>query len=576
MFELPDLSTLGVVPILVNAGAAIVPAIAASLASVVAVLFKPKEWVRVCRQRPYVPVIIVALGVGIFLFVDFVVLAEPTADPQKRPQAAAEASRTDWREVALKILENQALSGNLSRTVPGVPSLAAIAGGGNTVHVATSTAPATTSGPAAAGGKKPEFREQTTPLQLGNDFSRCGYDGGPVPLELKDAGFFMDEVAKENAMTLSSPVVAGRWVYGAFCVLDPPSNYGSLFCLDARTMQKRWQLDAVKDGAKDIELKGFFSSPAVTADGKYVLVGQGLHPDSDTNLLCINAATGALKWRLPSKLHMESSPAIDGDMVVIGCGAIEGDNHKPKTHPGYVVAVRISDGKELWRHDVADPESSPAIADGVAYIGSGFNGNAVVALRTESDAELAAKGLKRELWRFDTPYPMTGAITIAGGLVIAGGGNGDFVRSAPEPAGIIMALDRKTGQPKWQKKVTDSVLGAVAVADGKAVATCGSGEVFVLDVATGEVLWQTKVLQGAPILAAPAFTGRYVYVLNKEGNLCVLDIREKKLLESHYVNSPSKAGEMGMSLSSPTVAGGRVFVGTETGGLRCLIGGRFE
>jgi hypothetical protein len=43
------------------------------------------------------------------------------------------------------------------------------------------------------------------------------------------------------------------------------------------------------------------------------------------------------------------------DVVVAGAGAIEvGPEHKPKGdpngrgHPGYVLGVRISDGKELW------------------------------------------------------------------------------------------------------------------------------------------------------------------------------------------------------------------------------------
>ena len=92
-------------------------------------------------------------------------------------------------------------------------------------------------------------------------------------------------------------------------------------------------------------------------------------------------------------------------MVVVGAGAVEGNDGKPVGDPGYVFAVRISDGKQLWKQALNDPESSPAIDDaGIVYIGSGLNGKAVVALRSGSDDELRAQKLDRVVWR--TPLPI--------------------------------------------------------------------------------------------------------------------------------------------------------------------------
>src|SRR5688572_14637744 len=191
-------------------------------------------------------------------------------------------------------------------------------------------------------------------------------------------------------MYLSSPLVAGDRVYSASAtlVLSHPDKYlGSIFCLNAADGTQIWKIDKL-DGE---DLKAFFSSPALTADGKYLLIGQGLHDHTNCYLICLEADTGKLHWKIQTPLHIESSPAIHGDMVVVGAGAIEGPDHKPKGDGGYVFAVRISDGKELWRHPIADPESSPAIGpDGTVYIGSGFQGNAVVALRSETDEQLKA------------------------------------------------------------------------------------------------------------------------------------------------------------------------------------------
>jgi hypothetical protein len=51
---------LAVVPVFVNAGAVLLPALLAGLVSALALLFKPRELFRVCKKKPYVPLIVVA------------------------------------------------------------------------------------------------------------------------------------------------------------------------------------------------------------------------------------------------------------------------------------------------------------------------------------------------------------------------------------------------------------------------------------------------------------------------------------------------------------------------------------
>ena len=69
--------------------------------------------------------------------------------------------------------------------------------------------------------------------------------------------------------------------------------------------------------------------------------------------------------------------------------------------------------------------------------GAGFNGNAVVAMRGGSEEELKAKNLPRVLWKTPVAHPMTGAITLSGDLVIAGGGNSDVVHSNPQSTWVV-------------------------------------------------------------------------------------------------------------------------------------------
>jgi len=538
-------SQLAVVPIVVNAGAAMLPAILACIGSFVAILFKPRELIRVCRTRPWVPVL-VALIAGTFGVLAWLwpTPAEPGTSARRRDSAFAARTdfgpvvNIDWTKIALARINAQ----KQQREAGGAVATNAIA-------------------PRIAAGGAFVFRGGP---------ERLGSVGVDVAGSLEQAWHYYPRWTDENgveqedtqAMILSSPAYHGNRVYGASCLLDPPDNYGAIFCLDALTGSQVWSVDKIRGE----DVKGFFSSPALTADGRYLLIGQGLHPDSNCHLICIDTETGRVHWALQVSLHIESSPAIHGDMVYVGCGAIEDPaSHKPLSHPGFVLAVRISDGQERWRFDVADPESSPIVQDGVLYIGSGFNGHAIIALDTETDAQ------DRLLWRTPTPYPITGAITLTGDLVIAGGGNGDFVYRDPDPAGVVLALEKSSGQIRWRTDLPDAVLGAVA-AGPYLICPVASGQVVALDPNSGARQWTASVSGHAPVLAACAVAGQSVYAVSQDGYLARLDLATGQLQEKHYLNATDRPGAQGLSISSPLVADGHLYVGSETGGLRCYRG----
>ena len=545
-------SQFAVIPIVVNAGAALLPAILAAVATFVTLLFKPRELLRVCRAKPHIPAIVLLLAGGLYALIAFWPAAEPSATGGRRTAATpagptgAQSVYVDWTRVALARIEARQ-NGTATTAAPVSPA---------------PTAPDATS---------------TEPFIFRNGPTRLGAIGEAPAQGLKVAWKqyprWTDEngVAQEDseAMILSSPAVHGTRVFAGSCLIDPPDSFGVLFCVDAASGRQLWSTDKIQGK----EMKGFFSSPAVTADGRFVLVGQGLHPDSNCNFICADAQTGRIVWTLQVPMHLESSPAIDGDIVYIGVGAIEDPaTHKPISHPGFVLAVRISDGKEVWRHDVADPESSPIVKDGVVYIGSGFNGNAVVALRTGTDEELKSRGETRELWKTSTPYPITGAITALGDAIIAGGGNGDFVFRDPNPAGVVIALDRKTGAQLWKTPMPDAVLGAVA-AGPLLLCPVANGELVALKPEDGKQVWASRISGNAPVLAAPAIAGEEVFAVSQDGYLARFELKTGKQLEKIYINSAEKPGSQGLSISSPLVVNGRIIVGSETGGLRSYSGG---
>ncbi|HWE04073.1 MAG TPA: PQQ-binding-like beta-propeller repeat protein [Tepidisphaeraceae bacterium] len=515
------MDVIAVVPIFMSAGAAALPTIVAALTAVAALVFKPRALLQTCRRRPVLALSAIAGIAGVILFSTWLLTPAQAA----RRVQSGDRPRQDWAKVAERILA-------LEQT-----------GKAPTLMVA---------------------QAMDVPLFLGRDMSRRGYDGGAIPVGLKQIWNFRPD----ETMFLSVSAITAHYVYAAGCQTDVGGFTGLLACLDAETGAPIWQIAQ----ANDEPLRPFFSSPALSRDGKNLVIGQGLHDDHDCSLLCFDATDGHLRWSVKTPLHIESSPAIFGDIAVAGAGAIEGKDGKAVGDPGYVLAVSISDGRELWRQSVNDPESSPAIDDaGVVYIGSGFNGSAVIALRSETDQELQDKKLPRVIWQTPVAYPVTSAITLAGDLAIAGAGNSDYVYSNPNPQGAVVALDRKTGQIRWRTNFQDAVLGEVAYADGKLICPLRTGEVTALNAVDGTVLWRARVSGAAPVLAGCALAGNRVYAVSRDGYLAIIDANDGKVLEKTYLNDQARPGT-GLSVSAPQVVGGRVIAGSETGGLKSFVG----
>jgi outer membrane protein assembly factor BamB len=515
---------LAVVPIFVGAGAAMWPTILAAITSVAAIVLRPRQLVALVLRRPVAAAAWTA-GIALVACVACWLLDAPAG----RAAAHADAPglpRIDWSKIAMDIIARQQSA--VAATTPAAPA------------------------------------DLGAALVLGHDFARTSYGGGASPMKLKPMWTFHPE----DTMFLSTAAVTPTRVYAAGCQNDLGGYTGLLTCLDSQTGKPLWQ---VTDNGDD-PLKPFFSSPAITHDGKFLLIGQGLHEDRNCALLCFDAASGHLLWSDKTSLHVESSPAIRGDFVAVGCGAIEGTDGKAIGDPGHVIGVRISDGHEIFRVPVNDPESSPAIDDdGVVYIGSGFNGCAIVAIRSESDDELAARHLNRVAWRTPVSQPILCAVTLAGDTVIAAGGNGDFVRSRPDAVGVVMALDKHTGKIRWQQSFDDAVLGEIASGDGMLYCPARTGVVTALSLSDGKPIWTTHISGNAPVLAGCALTGSQLYAVANDGCLAILDPKTGTVLERTMLNDAGAAAS-GLSLSAPQVLNGHVIVGSQSGGLRCLSG----
>ncbi len=130
---------LAVVPIFVSAGAAVTPTIVAAIASVGAIILKPRELLRLTRERPLlIGGILTTLALLIALIAFFI--TRPSA---RAATIAHLPARDDWAKVAQRIIDRQAAG---------------------TIPVATST---TTSAPTNSATSAPHHRSpRPIPRQL--------------------------------------------------------------------------------------------------------------------------------------------------------------------------------------------------------------------------------------------------------------------------------------------------------------------------------------------------------------------------------------------------------------------------
>jgi outer membrane protein assembly factor BamB len=333
----------------------------------------------------------------------------------------------------------------------------------------------------------------------------------------------------------SAPCVdAGRVVIG--CGDD------GVWCVDLATGKVLWRIEGgpyydVKEGPQANALAAL-EGRSVVASGTAVREGLGAKGKDDAGVLVLDVKT----FREHSGLPVTASEPNSGF---------------ERTITGKVVKPaqgRLRIEAAFFNPDSESPPAAAAI-DGrrVFLFGSGLEGRRVNCV----DAATGAL-----IWKSPTPHPAFGAPTVDGDRVLVGVGNGNFLASDPKPAGAVLCFSLKDGKELWKVAVGDNVIGAVAVAGGKAYACSRDGHVHVLDAAKGAVLAKWPV--GAPMVSSPAVTADAVTVATDAGKLFSFDRASGELLWSFPLSPGSPI------FCSPGVGGGSVFVGTRSKGVFAL------
>lgn len=333
---------------------------------------------------------------------------------------------------------------------------------------------------------------------------------------------------------LSSPAVSGRHVIA----LGSRAGRGRLFCWDQKTGEIVWT--AAIEG-----LRRTFSSPVVT--GEMLIVGEGVHETSDARVLCIDLRRGyegQILWEWRTSSHVESTPVVAEGKVFANAG----DDGVYCFH----LQPQASAREQLIWHVpgeiLPDAETCLAYDSQRVFVGLGEHGRAIAVLDSETG---------RLFKKIATKHPVFGTPAIDAGRLYVGTGGGSLLNSPAQPGGAVMCLDLQTLEVIWTFPTGDSVMGAVVVGE-EAIHFCSAdGTVFRVST-DGEELarWTTP----ARLVTSPALSATTLYVVAADGVLTALRLPD--LTPDWNV----VLGQPGVYVSSPVIAGDRLFLGTPRNG----------
>jgi outer membrane protein assembly factor BamB len=245
------------------------------------------------------------------------------------------------------------------------------------------------------------------------------------------------------------------------------TSFGGLFALSTANGDILWASEECRYSGS--------SYPVVAVNGIVYASASG-------SLIALNAKDGTKLWNytIGGDVYMPSSPAVANGVVYIGSA----DNHK-------VYALDAEKGDLFWEYTTGGAvTSSPTVANGIVYIGS--DDNKLYALNATTG---------KKIWSYKTGGGV-GSPAVEYGVVYVGSRDQN-----------LYALNAQTGKKIWNYNTHNDVIYRPAVANGVVYTTVGYGQqpaLYALNAATGTKLWSHTGAYGPPII-----TNNVIYVSNR-------------------------------------------------------------
>ena len=268
------------------------------------------------------------------------------------------------------------------------------------------------------------------------------------------------------------------------------------------------------------------------------------NPD-EHSLTTANVSRLVPDWKAGTGGGIDSSPAVANGVVYVG------------SDDGRLHAFKVDTGASLWGPNAGRTggqiRSSPAVDNGVVYVGSG-------------DGKLYAFDATNGqlLWSAAIGTFIRSSPTVANGKIYIG--SDDNKLYAFNASGCIGSI---TCRPLWTASTGGIIYySSPAVVNGIVYIGSEDHNLYAFDASNGSKKWNTPT--GGPIDSSPAVFNGVVYVSSEDGTLNAFDGGSGTPKWHVPTGNALPACQGGSNRSSPAIVNGVVYVGSDDGKLHAF------
>jgi len=370
-------------------------------------------------------------------------------------------------------------------------------------------------------GKDAEAKKAAEPAEL------VDFEPTARPVELWSNGLGDGE---RRIGSRQAPAIADGRVYAA-------AGEREVFALDLQSGREIWRFEAEKkkddeDGGKTEPLR-LAGSPGA---GEGLVAIGSLSGD----VLVLDAATGAERWRARVTSEVIAPPAISQGLVFV------------RSNDGRITAFDAATGERRWFREHELPSltvrGNAPLTAGPGVLFSGNDDGTVTALSMQDGRVLWEQpvGLPEGRTELERMSDVDGAPVLEGTTLYAA-----------SYKSRTLAIDGPSGRPMWQSDHGGA--GGMGVSSSSLVVATVAGTVYALDKTSGAAMWSQPALARRS-LTGPAVHGDYAVVGDFDGYLHWLRLDNGELAaRERFGRKPIKG--------QPQVADGILVVQNTDGGL---------
>ncbi len=354
---------------------------------------------------------------------------------------------------------------------------------------------------------------------------------------------------KEIGYGFSTPSIVGDRIY---LLSNKGNDEEFVQALSVKDGKQIWSMRIGKVGANQgPQYPGARSTPTLSGDALYAL-------GSDGDLVCLEAATGKLRWQKnvrtdfggkPGMWAYSESPLVDGDNLVC----------TPGGPAATLVALNKKTGDVVWKSAVPGEDVAGYASIAVTDIGG-----------VKQYVQFVSKGVVgvdaktgKFLWRYDgtaknspanipTPVIYNGEVYTSSGLVGGGLARIKAANGAYE-----------TEQVYFDKKLPKAIGGTVRIGDF--LYGTGSTTLQCVEFATGAVKWEDRCVGPGSICYADGM----LYVHGENGSLALVEATADGYHEKgRFAPSDQPERARTQAWAYPVIANGKLYI-RDLGSLWC-------